>query len=193
MWVNKCLSFFLVPSWSSNTPFYPPKVLRTKECAPTPDSSIVFTLDSHLNLSRSLGARQCPSSFLSIPCIWPFTSVWPTNCLMVDYGNSSNIIVPSNFGSNCMTPSIFRFFGGKCYHTMIHLLIWGIKNPTIIWVQVFGWFGRSKSMLFFKKGEVNLPTLEFDTNISFLPCWGSSLKEPKWTNTPCKVSRMPTP
>ncbi len=24
MWVNKCLSFFLITSWSSNTPLYPP-------------------------------------------------------------------------------------------------------------------------------------------------------------------------
>jgi hypothetical protein len=35
-----------------------PKVLRAKERAPTPYFFIVFTLDSHLNLSRSLGVRQ---------------------------------------------------------------------------------------------------------------------------------------
>jgi hypothetical protein len=45
-------------------PFYPPplppvrKVLRVKERALTPYSSVVFTLDSHLSLSRSLGARH---------------------------------------------------------------------------------------------------------------------------------------
>ncbi len=32
-----------------------PKVLRARERALTPDSSVVFTLDSHLNLSRNLG------------------------------------------------------------------------------------------------------------------------------------------
>ncbi len=33
----------------------PPKVLRAKECATTSNSSIVFTLESHLSLSRNLG------------------------------------------------------------------------------------------------------------------------------------------
>ncbi len=33
----------------------PSKVLQAKERAPIFDSSVVFTLDSHLNLSRSLG------------------------------------------------------------------------------------------------------------------------------------------
>jgi hypothetical protein len=55
MWVNKCLSFFLVPSQNSNTPLNPPKVLQAKERAPTFDYFVVFTLDSHLSLSRSLG------------------------------------------------------------------------------------------------------------------------------------------
>jgi hypothetical protein len=27
MWVIKCLSFFLVPSWNSSTPLYPPSVV----------------------------------------------------------------------------------------------------------------------------------------------------------------------
>jgi len=34
------------------------KMLRVKERTPTPHSSIVFTLDSHLNLLRSLGVHQ---------------------------------------------------------------------------------------------------------------------------------------
>jgi hypothetical protein len=58
VWVNKCLSFFLVLSQSSSTPFNSPKVLWARERAPTVDSSVVFILDSHLNLSLSLGARQ---------------------------------------------------------------------------------------------------------------------------------------
>jgi hypothetical protein len=57
------LSFFLVPSRSSNTPFIF-KVVRAKECALIPYLSVAFILDSHLSLSRSLGARH-------IYCIFP--------------------------------------------------------------------------------------------------------------------------
>ncbi len=46
-----------------------PKVLRTKERAPTPYSLVVFTLDSHFNLLRSLGACQLPNL--------PRSSGWP--------------------------------------------------------------------------------------------------------------------
>jgi len=35
-----------------------PKVLPVKERAPTPYPSIIFTLDSYLNLSKGLGVRQ---------------------------------------------------------------------------------------------------------------------------------------
>jgi len=48
MWVVEACQFFLVPSWSSSTPLYPSKVLQAKECALTPYSSAVFSLDSHL-------------------------------------------------------------------------------------------------------------------------------------------------
>jgi hypothetical protein len=41
VWMIKCLSFFLVPSRSSSMPLYPPKVLRTKERAPTLYSSTI--------------------------------------------------------------------------------------------------------------------------------------------------------
>jgi hypothetical protein len=58
VWVNKCLSIFLVPSHSSNTPLYPLKMLQAKEHARTLDFSIVFIWDSPLNLSRNLGAHQ---------------------------------------------------------------------------------------------------------------------------------------
>jgi hypothetical protein len=58
MWVIKCLSFFLVPSQSSNTPLYPSKCCKPKSMSPTPCSFIVFTSNSHLSLSRSLGTRH---------------------------------------------------------------------------------------------------------------------------------------
>jgi hypothetical protein len=58
VWVIKCLSFFLVPSWSSNKPLYPSKCYELRSVPPTPCSSIVVILGSHLSLSRSLGARH---------------------------------------------------------------------------------------------------------------------------------------
>ncbi len=36
----------------------PPKMLRNKEHAPIFDFFVVFILDSHLSLSKSLGARK---------------------------------------------------------------------------------------------------------------------------------------
>jgi hypothetical protein len=58
VWMIKRLSFFLVPSRNSNMPFYPFKVMWAKERASTPYSSFVFTLNSHLSLSKSLGVRH---------------------------------------------------------------------------------------------------------------------------------------
>jgi hypothetical protein len=52
-WVIEAYQFFLVPSWNSSKPLYPSKVLRAKENAPTLYSSVVFSLDSHLNPSKS--------------------------------------------------------------------------------------------------------------------------------------------
>jgi hypothetical protein len=52
------LSILLIPSQSSSTPLYPSKMLRAKELAPTPCSSVVFSLDSHLNPLRSLGTHR---------------------------------------------------------------------------------------------------------------------------------------
>jgi hypothetical protein len=60
VWVVEACQFFLVPSRSSSTPLYPSKVLRTRERAPTFDYFVVFTLDSLLSLSRSLGVRHFP-------------------------------------------------------------------------------------------------------------------------------------
>jgi hypothetical protein len=53
MWMIEACQLFLVPSQSSSMPFYPSKVLRARERAPTPCFSVVFNLDSHLNPSRS--------------------------------------------------------------------------------------------------------------------------------------------
>jgi hypothetical protein len=53
VWVIEACEFILVPSWSSNTPLYPFKMLWAREHAPTPYSSVVFSLDSHFRASRS--------------------------------------------------------------------------------------------------------------------------------------------
>jgi hypothetical protein len=66
--------------------------------------------------------QLCPSSFLSISwCIWRPPNIWPTNCLMVDFGGRSNIIVPSNFGSKFNWHSIYLWYDSlKC---VIHFCI----------------------------------------------------------------------
>jgi hypothetical protein len=66
VWVVEACQFFLVPSWNSNIPLYPSRVLRAKECAPTLYYFDVSSLYSHLNPSRSLGARRCVLSITSI-------------------------------------------------------------------------------------------------------------------------------
>jgi len=53
VWVVEACQFFLVPSWNSNTPLYPSKVLWARERASIPYSSVVFSLDWHLSPSRS--------------------------------------------------------------------------------------------------------------------------------------------
>jgi hypothetical protein len=52
--------FVTFPSPHPGAPTHPstPKVLQAKECALTPYSFVIFTLDSHLSLSRSLGTDQ---------------------------------------------------------------------------------------------------------------------------------------
>jgi hypothetical protein len=57
MWVSKACQFFLVSSRSSNTPLYPSKVLRVKEHASTPCSSVVFCLKLTFESFKELGAR----------------------------------------------------------------------------------------------------------------------------------------
>jgi hypothetical protein len=44
VWEVEACQFFLISSWSSSMPLYPSKVLRTRERAPTPCSSIIFCL-----------------------------------------------------------------------------------------------------------------------------------------------------
>jgi hypothetical protein len=58
VWVSKACQICLVPSRSSNTPLYPFKVLRTRECAPTPCPSVVFCLGLTFESFKELGARH---------------------------------------------------------------------------------------------------------------------------------------
>jgi hypothetical protein len=58
LWVNKTCHFFLVPSWSSSTPFYPSIMLWARERAPTPCPSIVFNLGLTFESRKELEVRQ---------------------------------------------------------------------------------------------------------------------------------------
>jgi hypothetical protein len=69
VWVSEACQFFLVPSRSSNTPLYPSKVLRTREHALTPYSSVVFCLGVTLESFKELGTRHI--------------SYWRKGCFMV--------------------------------------------------------------------------------------------------------------
>jgi hypothetical protein len=64
MWVIEACHFFLVPSRSSSTPFYPSKVLRARERAPTPCSFDIFSLGLTFESLKELGACH--------PCLPPF-------------------------------------------------------------------------------------------------------------------------
>jgi len=58
VWGDKACQLFLVPSWSSSMPLYPSKVLRTKECAPTPYSSIVLSFLTHIWVLQGVGSAS---------------------------------------------------------------------------------------------------------------------------------------
>ncbi len=65
VWVSKVSQIFLVPSQSSNMPLYPFKVLRARERASIPCSSVVFSLGLTFQSLKELGARHflCPQIF----------------------------------------------------------------------------------------------------------------------------------
>jgi hypothetical protein len=58
VWVNKACHFLLVPSWSSNTPLYPSIVLWTREHAPTPCPSAIFSLGLTFESRKELGVHH---------------------------------------------------------------------------------------------------------------------------------------
>ncbi len=58
VWAIDLFVILLSPHLGALAPPSTPKMLRAREHAPTPYSSVVFTLDSHLNLLRSLGLHQ---------------------------------------------------------------------------------------------------------------------------------------
>jgi hypothetical protein len=62
-WLN-FLSFFLVPSRSSNMPLYPQSVASQGVCPQFLTLPLFFISYSHLNLSRSLGAHHLCSSII---------------------------------------------------------------------------------------------------------------------------------
>ncbi len=58
VWVIEACYFCLVPSQSSSTPLYPSIVLRAREHALTPCSSVVFNLGLTFESFKELGVRQ---------------------------------------------------------------------------------------------------------------------------------------
>jgi hypothetical protein len=58
VWVIEACHFVLVPSRSSSTPLYPFIVLRARERAPTPCSSVIFNLGLTFESLKELGASQ---------------------------------------------------------------------------------------------------------------------------------------
>jgi hypothetical protein len=58
VWVSEACQFFLVPSRSFNTPFYPSKMLRAKERASTLCSYVVLCLGFTFGSLRELGAHH---------------------------------------------------------------------------------------------------------------------------------------
>jgi hypothetical protein len=62
LWVSEACQLFLVPSWSSNTPLYPSKVLRAGERAPTLYSFVVLCLGFTFESFKELGmCHKCSS------------------------------------------------------------------------------------------------------------------------------------
>jgi hypothetical protein len=90
MWVIKCLSFFLVPSHSSSTPLYPPKVLQAREHVP---NSLLFrcfclrfTFESIKEFrSTSRVANNSSQDFVFGFCCFAFQEWVP------DFGNSKRL------------------------------------------------------------------------------------------------------
>jgi hypothetical protein len=62
--VIEVCQFFRVPSQSSSTPLYPSQVLRAKERAPTPYSSVVLCLGFTFESLKELGTRHLSYSNL---------------------------------------------------------------------------------------------------------------------------------
>jgi len=90
-WMIKCLSFFLVPSWSSSTPLYPWKCCEPRSVFRLLVLSL-FSLQIHTwNLLRSHGAHQQvhiytilerilksspkPSTYFNTPMWWWFITL----------------------------------------------------------------------------------------------------------------------
>ncbi len=58
VWVDKACQLFLISYRNSSTPLYPSKVLRARERAPTPYSSVVFCLGFKFEYCKELGVRH---------------------------------------------------------------------------------------------------------------------------------------
>jgi hypothetical protein len=83
MWVSEACQFFLVPSQSSSTPLYPFLVLRAREHASTPYSSVIFCLGLTFESLKELGACQIWSKEGSAQVISCKYGIGPWNKLLM--------------------------------------------------------------------------------------------------------------
>jgi hypothetical protein len=94
-WVNKSCHFFLVPSQSSSTPFYPFIVLWTRERAPTPCPFVVFSLGLTFESRKELGVCHTPSLKVIYPYFLGFFS------LSFGHNSSSEWKMQDQYGYPC--------------------------------------------------------------------------------------------
>jgi hypothetical protein len=101
VWVVEACQFFLIPSRSSNTPFYPFKVLRAKKRAPTPCSSAIFCLGLTFGIPQRVKSASemnlTMQSWYTWTCnTWKNTFLRTTKTIYMMSNNKYNNVQPQN-------------------------------------------------------------------------------------------------
>jgi hypothetical protein len=109
VWVSEACQFYLVPSRSSSSPFYPSKVLQVRERALTPCFFVVLCLGFTFRSLKELGARR-PHYF----------QILETLRFLVQF-----LVFWELFGMNVMTHPTFEIQTScwSCFHSSILILI----------------------------------------------------------------------
>jgi hypothetical protein len=87
MWVIEACHFFLVPSWSSSTPFYPSKVLWAREHAPTLCFFVFFSLGLIFESLKELGARHIWTPYINVAYIVSHVTECHVQLVLCNYTN----------------------------------------------------------------------------------------------------------